>query len=74
MKIERIKAPVMLPTFRLADRINRMANDMGAGLVVLDPALPLGLIAPLLKPAYAVVVHGAEVTVPNRLPGLNRAL
>jgi phosphatidylinositol alpha-1,6-mannosyltransferase len=50
-----------------------MAAELGAGLVVLDPALPLGLIGPSLALPYDVVLHGAEVTVPGRLPG-SRAL
>ncbi len=41
---------------------------MGAGLVLLDPALPLGLIGPWLSHPYGLVLHGAEVTVPGRLP------
>jgi phosphatidylinositol alpha-1,6-mannosyltransferase len=36
--------------------------------VVIDPAVPLGLIGPSLGLPYAVVLHGAEVTVPGRLP------
>ena len=39
--------------------------------MVIDPALPLGLVGPTLGGLpYAVVLHGAEVTVPGRLPGL----
>jgi phosphatidylinositol alpha-1,6-mannosyltransferase len=41
---------------------------VGAGLVVLDPALPLGLVGSRLGLPYAVLLHGAEVTVPGRLP------
>ena len=38
------------------------------------PALPLGLLGPRLRAApYVVVVHGAEITVPGRLP-VSRAL
>jgi phosphatidylinositol alpha-1,6-mannosyltransferase len=40
---------------------------------VLDPALPVGHLGPSLRHRYAVVVHGAEVTVPGRVPG-SRAL
>ena len=35
---------------------------------MLDPALPLGRIGRRLDVPYVVVVHGAEVTVPGRLP------
>ena len=37
--------------------------------VQLDPAVPLGLIVPSLDLPYHLVLHGAEVTVPGRLPG-----
>ena len=46
----------------------RKSYNVGADLVVLDPALPLGLIGPSLALPYDVVLHGAEVTVPGRLP------
>jgi phosphatidylinositol alpha-1,6-mannosyltransferase len=42
-------------------------------LVLLDPALPLGLLGPRLSVPYGVILHGAEVTVPGRVPG-TRAL
>jgi phosphatidylinositol alpha-1,6-mannosyltransferase len=45
-----------------------MARAVGADLIVLDPALPLGLVGPSLDLPYDVVLHGAEVTVPGRLP------
>ena len=39
-------------------------------MIFLDPMLPLGLLGPRLTAApYVVVVHGAEITVPGRLPG-----
>ena len=44
-------------------------REFGADLVVLDPAVPLGLVGPSLELPYDVVLHGAEVTVPGRLPG-----
>lgn len=38
-------------------------------MIFLDPLLPLGLIGPSLTSApYVVLTHGAEVTVPGRLP------
>jgi phosphatidyl-myo-inositol dimannoside synthase len=68
MRIERTREPVLLPTPWLAAHIRRLAADTGAELVVLDPALPLGLLGPCLGRPYALVLHGAEVTVPGRLP------
>ena len=67
--VERTRTPVLLPTPGLARAIRAAAARAGASLVVLDPALPVGLIGPALGMPYAVVLHGAEVTVPGRLPG-----
>src|SRR5438552_979107 len=65
---------VLLPTPALAGRIDALARDVGAGVIFLDPALPLGALGPRLRAApYVAVLHGAEVTVPGRLPG-TRAL
>jgi len=72
--VHRTKAPVLLPQRGLVRRIDSLAADVGAKLVVLDPALPLGLVGPFLKLPYAVVLHGAEITVPARLPGTRQAL
>ncbi len=66
--IERSPEPVIGPYPWLVDRIDRLAAEVGADLVVLDPAVPLGAIGPALATPYAVVLHGAEVTVPARLP------
>ena len=68
MRIERTREPVLVPTPWLARRVRRLAAETGARLVVLDPVLPVGLIGPSLGLPYAVVLHGAEVTVPGRLP------
>jgi phosphatidyl-myo-inositol dimannoside synthase len=65
-----VRAPerVLLPTPSLARRIDALAAETGAGLVVLDPAMPVGVLGPRLSRPYGVVIHGAEVTVPGRLP------
>ncbi|MGI8684236.1 MAG: glycosyltransferase family 4 protein [Acidimicrobiales bacterium] len=65
---------VLLPTPALVRQVRALATEVGAGVVVLDPALPVGLIGPRLGLPYAVVLHGAEVTVPGRLPGSRAAL
>ncbi|HEV8298374.1 MAG TPA: glycosyltransferase family 4 protein [Acidimicrobiales bacterium] len=67
--IIRAREPVLLPYPWLAGRVDRLGDEIGADLVLLDPALPLGLIGPRLRHPYGVVLHGAEVTVPGRLPG-----
>ena len=72
--IERTREPVLLPHPWMVRRIDAMATRVGAHLVVLDPAVPLGLVGPSLRLPYDVVLHGAEVTVPGRLPGSKQAL
>lgn len=72
-RIERSPEPVLLPYPWLAERIRRMADEVGAELILLDPAVPLGIVGPWLGRPYGVVLHGAEVTIPGRLPG-SRAL
>ncbi len=42
--------------------------------MLLDPALPLGLLGNRLGLPYGVVLHGAEVAVPGRLPVFRRLL
>jgi phosphatidylinositol alpha-1,6-mannosyltransferase len=68
-RIVRTSQKVLLPMPVLIRQIDALAEDVGADLVVLDPALPLGLVGPQLQRPYALVLHGAEVTVPGRLPG-----
>jgi phosphatidylinositol alpha-1,6-mannosyltransferase len=65
----RAREPWLGPYPWLAARVDRLADEHDADLVVLDPALPLGHIGPSLRHPYGVVLHGAEVTVPGRLPG-----
>ena len=67
-RIERTREPVLLPHPFMVRQVNDLARDFGADLVVLDPAVPLGLIGPSLELPYDLVLHGAEVTVPGRLP------
>ncbi len=67
-RIERVPGRVLAPTPRLVRRIRAAAGRVGAEVVVLDPAFPLGVIGPHLGLPYAVLLHGAEVAVPGRLP------
>jgi phosphatidylinositol alpha-1,6-mannosyltransferase len=73
-RVVRDRDRVLLPTPALAGRIDALAREVGADLIFLDPALPLGALGRRLRAApYVAVLHGAEVTVPGRLPG-SRAL
>lgn len=77
-RIVRAERKMLLPTPRLAAQVRDLAAEVGARLVLLDPALPLGHIGRGLGIPYGVVVHGAEVTVPGRTwpgkPLLSRVL
>ena len=76
--VVRSREPWLLPQPLLARRVDRLARSFGAELVILDPAVPVGLIGPHLDLRYGDVLHGAEVTIPSRIPGvrslLNRVL
>ena len=67
-RIERIDSAVLLPTPGLVRSTRRLASEIGADLVVIDPALPSGLVGPRLGIPYGIVVHGAELAAPARLP------
>jgi len=67
-EIRRVREPWLLPHPLMVRRINKMAREIGADFVVLDPAVPLGIVGRRLELPYMVVLHGAEVTVPGRLP------
>jgi len=72
--VHRSKEPFLIPYPWLPKRINEAAEAFDAGLVVLDPAVPLGMIGPSLDRPYVAVLHGAEVTVPGRLPVAKQSL
>jgi phosphatidylinositol alpha-1,6-mannosyltransferase len=68
-RVVRARESQFFPTRSVRTRIDGLAREVGADVVFLDPWLPLGLVGPRLHAApYVVVVHGAEVTVPGRLP------
>ena len=73
-RIERTHERLLLPTPRLVRRIDALARETDADLVLLDPALPLGLAGRRLAQPYGLVLHGAEVTVPGRLPASRQLL
>jgi phosphatidylinositol alpha-1,6-mannosyltransferase len=67
--IERVAASTLyLPTPRALHAIKAAIERHQPDLVLFDPAWPLGLLGPLLSVPYGVILHGAEVTVPSRVP------
>ncbi len=73
-RVHRSAHEVLLPIPSVAREVRRVAADAGAAVVLLDPALPVGLLGPGLGLPYGVVLHGAEVTVPARVPGARALL
>ncbi len=72
-RVERTREPVLLPNPWLRSRIDRLADDIDADVVFLDPMLPVGALGPLLRRdrPYVVVAHGAEITAYGRVPPSN---
>src|SRR5436190_4053276 len=67
-RVERTRQRVLFPTRAVAARVDALVRETKASLAVLDPALPLADVGRRLTVPYALVVHGAEVSVPGRLP------
>ena len=68
--VERTSESFLAPTPSLARRIRSLAEEVGAGIVLLDPVFPLGALGPQLGRPYGLVLHGAEVTVFGRIPAV----
>lgn len=73
-RVVRTRERVLLPSPWMVRRVDDLAAEVDADVVLLDPALPVGLLGPRLRAPYGVVLHGAEVTVPGRLPAASRLL
>lgn len=71
--VHRERTRVLLPTASTARRIRSLAADHHADLLVFDPELPVGALAPRLGLPYAVIIHGG-VTVRARLPVVRERL
>ncbi len=64
-RVVRAREPVLLPSPSLRRRIDRLAAETGAELVVLDPALPLGLVGP----ACAIPMRSSSTAPRSPCPG-----
>ncbi len=74
MRIVRTRQPVFLPEPWLWKQVRDLAAETDSELVLLDPVAPVGLLGPALGRPYGVVLHGAEITMPGRIPGPNLAM
>ena len=73
--VERVTSSTLyLPTRRALRAIEAAIERHQPDLVLLDPVWPLGVLGPRLSRPYGVVLHGAEVTIPARLPLISSSL
>ena len=72
-KIIRSKQRVLLPIKQVANQIRSVAKDEDIDFIMYDPAVPIGILGPKIRIPYGVILHGAEVTIPGRVP-IARAL
>jgi len=66
--IVRSNNKVLLPTPIVSKNVQKLTKDLEGELIVWDPAFPLGLVAPKSRIPYALVLHGAELAIPGKLP------
>ncbi len=75
VRIVRVPEPILFfPTPGAFAEVRRCIREHDVDLVLFDPALPLGLLGPRVGVPYGVILHGAEVTVPGRVPGARSVL
>ena len=67
-KIIRSKQRVLLPTRQVANQIRSLAEVENIDFIMYDPAVPIGILGPKIGIPYGVILHGAEVTIPGRMP------
>ena len=67
-KIIRSKQRVLLPTRQVANQIRSLAEVEDIDFIMYDPAVPIGILGPKIGIPYGVILHGAEVTIPGRVP------
>lgn len=69
LRIRRVRFPILFfPTPFAHHRIRQSCRAERPGVVLLDPVWPLGLLGPRLGVPYGLVLHGAELAIPARLP------
>lgn len=76
-RVRRVRAETLLPGRHLAREVERACDRFEPDVVVFGSALPLGLLHAIPRRRgipHAVMVYGADVSVPARLPGAHTAL
>lgn len=72
--INRFRRFFLSPTPDVRREVVRQRDAINAALTIFDPAVPVGALGPQLGSPYGVVLHGAEVNVPARVPMLRSPL
>ena len=73
--IERVRQSLLFfPTPRVLWQVRSAVKRHDPDMVILDPAWPLGLLGPFLGRPFGVILHGAEVAIPGRIPILASTL
>jgi phosphatidylinositol alpha-1,6-mannosyltransferase len=67
------RSTIYVPDLAARAAVDRAIDTFRPGLVLYDPFVPLGMIGARQGIPYGVVLHGAEVAIPSRLPVLRRA-
>ena len=67
-KISRSSKKVLLPNMKINKNLEKLKKGINPELIVWDPAFPLGVSAPWTEIPYALVLHGAELAIPGKLP------
>ena len=73
-RIIRTRQKILLPTPVLARTIRKIVQENSIDIVLFDPAVPVGILGPRIGSPYGVILHGAEVTIPGRIPILKSLL
>jgi phosphatidylinositol alpha-1,6-mannosyltransferase len=68
-RVRRLSQPIAVPTAAVCNETRRVAKEVDARFVIIDPVLPLGLAGRKIGLPYGIVLHGAEAAAPARLPG-----
>ncbi len=75
LRIRRVEGRILFfPSPLALRRIGAACEEFAPDLVLLDPVWPLGMLGRRLGRPYGVVLHGAEVAIPARLPLVRREL
>jgi phosphatidylinositol alpha-1,6-mannosyltransferase len=75
VRIERVPGTTLFfPTAAALAAVRTCVADNEIDMVLLDPVVPLGFLGPHLGVPFGVILHGAEVAVPGRVPGARAAL